>query len=132
MATVAARAPKRDLAPDWRDALRDSVRRLFIRLTGALLVALSLGSGVALATHSSTDRSLSTAAGGEPANWLGSTGAYASDGLFLVFGLGSVLFVPVIALAGLRMMRLQPAGRVARALLVAGLGAILILSLIHI
>jgi len=27
MATVAARAPKRELAPDWRDALREAVRR---------------------------------------------------------------------------------------------------------
>ena len=28
MATVAARAPKRELAPHWRDALRESVRRV--------------------------------------------------------------------------------------------------------
>jgi len=37
-----------------------------------------------------------------------------------------VLFVPVIALAGLRMLRLQPAGRVARGLLLAAIGAVLI------
>jgi len=69
---------------------------------------------------------LSTAAGGSPANWLGSPGAYASDALLLLFGLGCVLFVPVIALAGLRMLRLQPAGRVARGLLLAAIGAVLI------
>ena len=46
--------------------------------------------------------------------------------LLLLFGMGSVLFLPVIALAGLRMMRLEPTGRIGRALLVAGLGAILI------
>ena len=72
MATVAARAPKRELAPDWRDALRDAVRRLAIRTWGALLVALSFAGAVALATHNPTDPSLSTAAGGPPTNWLGS------------------------------------------------------------
>jgi len=126
MATAAARAPKRELAPDWRDALRDSLRRLFVRLTGALLVALSLAAAVALATHSSTDQSLSTAAGGQPGNWLGAAGAYGSDALLLLFGLGSAFFVPVIALAGIRMLRLQPAGRLGRGLLLAATGAILV------
>ena len=126
MATVAARAPKRELAPDWRDALRESLRRLFIRLTGTMLAGASLATAVALATHSSTDQSLSTAAGGEPMNWLGAPGAYVSDALLLLFGLGSVFFVPVIALAGWRMMRLQPAGRLGRSLMIAAVGAILI------
>jgi S-DNA-T family DNA segregation ATPase FtsK/SpoIIIE len=126
MASVAARSPRRDLAPDWRDALRESVRRLAVRTFGALLLAAAAATAVALATHSSTDPSLSTAAGGAPANWLGRGGAYVSDALLLVFGLGSVLFVPVIAIAGLRMLRLQPAGRTGRALLLAAVGAVLI------
>ncbi len=88
MASVATRAPKRDLAPDWRDALRDAVRRFAVRTVGALLVGASLAGAVALATHSPTDPSLSTAAGGPPTNWLGATGAYASDLLLLLFGLG--------------------------------------------
>src|SRR3982750_2738771 len=99
MATVAARAPKRDLAPDWREALRASLKRFAVRTWGAVLVALGLGGAVALATHSPNDPSLSTAAGGPPANWLGIAGAYGSDLLLLVFGIGCVLFLPVIALA---------------------------------
>lgn len=126
MATVAARAPKRELAPDWRDALREAVRRLAVRFWGAILIALSIGGAIALATHSPTDPSLSTAAGGPATNWLGSTGAYLSDILLLLFGLGSALLLPVIALAGLRMLRLQPAGRVGRALLIAAAGAVLL------
>ena len=126
MATAAARVPKRELAPDWRDALRESVRRFFVRTGGAILSAVAVAGALALATHSATDPSLSTAAGGNPANWLGISGAYVSDALLLVFGLGSVLFVPVLALAGLRMIRLQPAGRLMRALLLAAAGAILI------
>lgn len=124
MATAAARVPKRELAPDWRDALRESVRRFFVRTWGAVLFAIAAAGAVALATHSGTDPSLSTAAGGNPANWLGTSGAYASDALLLVFGLGSVLFVPVLALAGFRMMRLQPPGRVLRALLLAAIGSV--------
>jgi len=126
MATAAARGPKRELAPDWRDALSASLRRFAVRSWGAVLLALSLAGAIALATHSANDPSLSTAAGGPPSNWLGSPGAYASDALLLLFGLGCVLFVPVIALAGVRMMRLQPAGRVARGLLLAAIGAVLI------
>src|SRR5688500_15266076 len=110
MATVAARAPKRDLAPDWRDSLRESLRRFFTRTGGALLLGLSLAGAVALATHNPTDPSLTTAAGGPPANWLGAAGAWASDALLLLFGLGAILFLPVLALAGLRLMRLQPGG----------------------
>jgi S-DNA-T family DNA segregation ATPase FtsK/SpoIIIE len=126
MATVATRAPKRELAPDWRDALRETSRRLLVRSWGALLVGLSLAAGLALATHNPNDPSLSTAAGGPPTNWLGSFGAYVSDGLLLLFGLGAALFVPVIAIAGVRMMRLEPAGRTGRGLLLAAIGAILL------
>ncbi len=126
MASVAARAPKRELAPDWRDALRDTLRRLAIRIGGALLLAISLAAAVALATHRPTDPSLSTAAGGPPANWLGVAGAYTSDAFLLLFGLGSVLFLPVIATSGIRMMRLQPAGAMGRRLFVAAIGAVLL------
>jgi len=126
MATVATRAPKRELAPDWRDALREAVRRFFVRGWGALLIALSLAGAVALATHNPNDPSLSTAAGGPPTNWLGSFGAYLSDAMLLMFGLGAALFLPVVAIAGLRMIRLEPAGRVGRGLLLAAIGAVLV------
>jgi S-DNA-T family DNA segregation ATPase FtsK/SpoIIIE len=47
-----------------------------------------------------------------------------SDALLLLFGIGSVLFIPVIAVAGLRMIRLEETGRTGRGLLVAAIGAI--------
>lgn len=126
MATVATRAPKRDLAPDWREALAGAVRRFAIRTWGGLMLMLSVAAALALATHSPTDPSLSTAAGGPPANWLGYPGAYFSDALLLLFGIGASLFVPVIAIAGLRRMRLEPPGHVGRGLLVAAAGAVLL------
>ena len=82
MATAAARVPKRELAPDWRDALSASLRRFAVRSWGAVLFAVAAAGAVALATHSGTDPSLSTAAGGSPVNWLGTSGAYVSDALF--------------------------------------------------
>src|SRR6476646_4950501 len=126
MATVAARASKRELAPDWRDALRDAARRALVRTVGLLLIGVALAFAIALATHSANDPSLTTAAGGPPANWLGSVGAYASDLLLLFFGLGSILFLPLIALAGTRMLRRRDPGRIARGMLLAALGAVLI------
>ncbi|HEX6411225.1 MAG TPA: DNA translocase FtsK 4TM domain-containing protein [Sphingomicrobium sp.] len=126
MATAAVRTHKRELEPHWRDALRASVKRFALRTWGAMLLGLAIAGALALATHNTTDPSFSTAAGGPPTNWIGSFGAYFSDVLLLLFGMGSVLFLPVIALAGLRMMRLEPGGRVGRALIVAGGGAILI------
>ncbi len=126
MATVATRAPKRDLAPDWREALATAVRQFAVRSWGAMLILLSIAAAIALATHNPTDPSLSAAAGGPPANWIGSPGAYFSDVLLLLFGIGSALFVPVIAVAGLRMSRLEPAGHTGRGLLVAAIGAVLL------
>jgi len=126
MATAAARAKKRDLGPDWREALTASLHRFALRCWGALLLGLSLAGALALATHRATDPAWNTAAGGPPANWLGSFGAYASETLLLLFGLGSVLLLPVIAIAGLRMLRLEPSGRIGRGLAIAAAGAILV------
>jgi S-DNA-T family DNA segregation ATPase FtsK/SpoIIIE len=125
MATAAAR-PSKDLGPDWRDRLRESLRRFARRTFGIVLVGLSLAGVAALASHSSTDPSFTTAAGGPPYNWMGPIGAYASDLAFLLLGIGSILLLPVIALAGLRMVRLAPAGRIGRALFLSTIAALLI------
>ena len=90
MATVATRAPKRELAPDWREALANAVRRFAVRSWGAMLIVLSLAAAVALATHSPTDPSLSTAAGGPPVQLARKLRAPISAMLLLLlFGIGS-------------------------------------------
>ena len=111
MATAAQRAQKRDLEPHWRDKLADSVRRFVRRSVGALLVAVSVGLALALVTYSSVDPSLSTAAAGPPANWLGPVGAYSSDFLLLLFGPAAALFLPLLLFAGLRLLRGAEGGR---------------------
>ncbi|WP_336978775.1 DNA translocase FtsK [Altererythrobacter fulvus] len=80
---------------DWRAAFRRSLRRA-VQLSGALaLVAAMLFYTLSLASYHQTDPSPSTAAGGPVLNWMGTTGAWAAErGLFL-FGLVSVLFIPL-------------------------------------
>ena len=56
----------------------------------------------------------------------GSFGAYASDALLFLFGPAAALFLPLIALIGLRMVRGVDTGPLRRALLVAALGVALI------
>jgi S-DNA-T family DNA segregation ATPase FtsK/SpoIIIE len=126
MATAAQRAQKKDLGPDWRDKLAISIRTFLRRTIGVLLVGLSVALLVALATHNSVDPSLTTAAGGPPTNWVGSFGSYASDALLFLFGPAAALFLPLVAIAGIRMTRSAPAGRLARSLLIAALGVTLI------
>lgn len=128
MATVAARtrADRRALEPDWRDRLGDAVRAFAVRVAGVLLLSLAGALAIALLTHERTDPSWSTAAGGPAANWLGLPGAYASDALLLVFGPGGLALLPVLALAGVRLLGGRHAGRIGRALLIASLGAFLI------
>ncbi|MBB3764777.1 DNA translocase FtsK [Sphingomicrobium lutaoense] len=107
MATAARRAK----SEGWRDSLREGSRTFGRRLLGLAVFLVGLGLGLALLTHDSTDPSLSTAAGGPPANWLGSVGAYVSDFTLLFFGIASALLVPLLMLAGIRMMRLAGPGR---------------------
>src|SRR5512139_1634123 len=126
MATAAQRAQKKDLGPDWRETLAASIRGFVRKTFGLALIGLSVALAVALVTHSSTDPSLSTAAGGPPTNWLGSFGAYASDALLFLFGPSAALFLPLVALVGLRMVRGVDTGRMRRALLVAAIGVALI------
>jgi DNA segregation ATPase FtsK/SpoIIIE, S-DNA-T family len=126
MATAAERARKKDLGPDWRDTLAESIRGFVRKSVGVGLIGLSIALGVAIITHSSTDPSLSTAAAGPATNWLGAFGAYSSDAMLFLFGPASALFLPLVALIGLRMVRGVDTGRMRRAMFVAAIGVALI------
>mgnify|MGYP002777931173 CR=1 FL=1 len=125
-AAVRGRADRRELGPDWRDRLGDALRALALRVAGTLLLALAVAMAVALMTNTRTDPSWSTAAGGPAANWLGLPGAYASDLLLMLFGPAGAVLLPVVALAGLRLIGGTAPGRFGRALAVATAGAGLI------
>ncbi len=92
-------------AAQWRAALDASLARA-TRVAGALaLVAGALFLALALASYDPTDSSLSTAAGGPAANWMGSAGAYAADFALLGFGLVAALIVPLMLASGRRLWR---------------------------
>jgi S-DNA-T family DNA segregation ATPase FtsK/SpoIIIE len=126
MATAAQRARQRELEPHWRDKLGESLRGFSRRSVGALLLGLAIALAIALATHDPVDPSLSTAAAGPPSNWIGAPGAFSSDVLLMLFGPFAALFLPLLALAGVRMLRGAESGRLGRALLVAALGVTLV------
>lgn len=92
MATrAAARAPV-----DWRAAFRRSLRRS-LQLSGAVaLLAGMVFLALALVSYHQTDPSASTAAGGEVRNWMGTGGAWAAERALFLFGLVSVLLLPLL------------------------------------
>ncbi|WP_265587444.1 FtsK/SpoIIIE family DNA translocase [Sphingomicrobium arenosum] len=125
MATKATKAVK---ATRGKSAAKDTSPG-FLSVIGRRLGGLGLlGGGVALAlslaSHSRTDPSLSTAAGGPADNWLGGLGAYASDIVLQAFGLAAILFVPLLLVGGWRHLRLAETGSGWRPVLL-GIGAAL-------
>lgn len=93
---MASRAPaKRDA--DWRVMLKRSVARA-AEIVGAILLGLLVVFLVlALLSYHGSDPSMNTVAGTAPRNMMGFAGSYAADFLLWLFGLGSVLLLPLIA-----------------------------------
>lgn len=71
---------------DWRNVMRQSLARSGTLIGAVLLGLATLALAVALLTHSMSDPSFSTAAGGPYKNWVGSVGAWVSDALLQIFG----------------------------------------------
>ena len=95
MASRAVNTRKSDA--DWRAGLRRSVRRI-AQMTGAGVLLLAMFFlALALVSYTPTDPSYSTAASGDQiGNWMGRAGAWVSDFTLLVFGLPSVLLLPLL------------------------------------
>jgi S-DNA-T family DNA segregation ATPase FtsK/SpoIIIE len=97
MATRALGQSKQRLGTaNWNALVRRALRRS-AELGGAILLfAGMVFLGVALATYHQTDASSSTAAGGAVENWMGAPGAWAADASLTLFGLVSVLLLPLL------------------------------------
>jgi len=93
---MASRAIARAQGADWRAAFRRSLARA-AQLAGAGVLAVALVFlALSLVSYTQTDASFSTAAGDQVGNWMGRAGAYAADGALFLFGLISVLFLPML------------------------------------
>ena len=92
-------------APLWREKARRGVVRSGALVAAALLLTLTIAIVVALLSYQPTDASLNTAAGGTTANLLGPPGAWVADAMLTVAGPASVLILPLLLLAALRIAR---------------------------
>ncbi|MGE3872670.1 MAG: DNA translocase FtsK [Parvibaculaceae bacterium] len=89
-------------------AIRRFLRNRLMEFLGFLCFALCLGVGVALATWSPSDPSLSRAVDDAPSNLLGYPGAIVSDQLMQLFGLGVVAVIALPLLWSMRLMTHHP------------------------
>ncbi len=92
-------------AVNWREMIRLSVLR-----SGTLIGALALGLFIiiytlSLLSYASEDNAFNSAASNASHNLLGSLGAYLSDGALLLFGLPSILFIPLMVIFTHRMWK---------------------------
>ncbi len=93
----------------WRAVLRRSLRRASELGLALLLFGGALFLALALLSYHQTDPSGSTAAGGEPLNWMGGPGAWVADRVLFLFGPIGALLVPLLFVSGRRLWRLAEA-----------------------
>ncbi|WP_055461129.1 FtsK/SpoIIIE family DNA translocase, partial [Chelatococcus sambhunathii] len=90
------------------DELSDAMRRFFARraaeISGLGLVALALAFGLALATWSVEDPSLTHATNGPVKNLLGPLGAVIADLGMQILGMGAIVFVVPVVIWGMQLM----------------------------
>ncbi len=100
-----ASTSKNNSAVNWREMIKLSVRR-----SGTLFGAIALGLftiiyTLSLLSYASEDNAFNSAASGASHNLLGSFGAYLSDAALFLFGLPSILFIPLLVVFTHRMWK---------------------------
>ena len=100
-----------DLASFFPDEMREFVRRRLEQAGGLLLIALTGAAGLALATWSVQDPSLSHATSAPVRNLLGAPGAIAADLIMQLFGVAAVALLVPIAVWGFRLLFRRPLDR---------------------
>ena len=107
MATRAPGASKQRLANARLNAAARRALRRSAELGGSVvLFGAMLFLALALVSYEQTDASSSTAAGGAVQNWVGPAGAWAADAALSLFGLVSVLLLPLLYVFARKLWRL--------------------------
>lgn len=106
MATGAVNAGSRGAQVNWRATLRRAARRATEIGGAGLLLGGMVFLALALISYHQTDPSGSTAAGGPPANWMGTPGAWAAERALFLFGPISILFLPLLYVGARKLWRL--------------------------
>ncbi len=81
---------------DWKAAFRRSLSRILQRGGSIILHGLLAFLALSLISYSQTDPSPSTAAGEVVQNWMGRPGAWAADRALGLFGIVSILLLPLL------------------------------------
>ncbi|WP_284179189.1 DNA translocase FtsK [Rhabdaerophilum sp. SD176] len=114
------------LAPSSLDVLshdmREGLSRRLVDLTGLVLLTIAILLGLALASWSVADPSLSNATTVKARNWLGFPGAVAADLAMQLFGIGSVGLSAALGLVGSRLLWTRETAGLHWRLLIAILG----------
>jgi DNA segregation ATPase FtsK/SpoIIIE, S-DNA-T family len=111
-----SRAPARTASPQGRLAMlwvavKAAMRRAAVLMLAMLLISLAGLLVTLLLTYSPLDPSLNTVTGRTATNALGVIGSYLADMLLQLVGWSALLFAPVIAIAGLRLVQRQDFAR---------------------
>jgi DNA segregation ATPase FtsK/SpoIIIE, S-DNA-T family len=93
------------------DELRGALRRRAQELGGLALIVLAAGTGVALATWSVQDPSLSHATAARIRNLLGAPGAITADLLIQLMGVGAIALIVPVGVWGWRLLTHRQPGR---------------------
>jgi S-DNA-T family DNA segregation ATPase FtsK/SpoIIIE len=109
----------------WRDRLARGLARSGGVAAGVALIAVAILIVLALVSYRRSDPAINTDAGGPAMNWLGQPGAWAADLILSAFGPLGGAWVPIILLAGVRLVRGRDSGRWGRAALFTILGLFL-------
>ena len=104
MATRAVNTRKS--SAEWRAGLRRSLRRAAQMTGAAVLFGMLVFLTLALASYTQTDPSPSTAASPDQvSNWMGGAGAWAADRALFIFGIPSILLLPLLYISARKLWR---------------------------
>ena len=96
----------RKTTADWRTGFHRSMRRT-AQMTGAgVLLMAMIFLALSLASYTQTDPSPSTAASPDQVgNWMGLAGAWTADRVLFIFGLPSILLLPLLYISARKLWR---------------------------
>src|SRR3546814_13152920 len=93
---------------DWRTLFRQSIARSLVIAAAVAPGLVTLFRTLAFLNHDGTDAAIHTAAGGNPANWMGRAGAWLADLGLIVGGVAGVWRLQVVGVMAWRRGVAQP------------------------
>ena len=109
----------------FSDQLKRAAVEAGWRTLGLALLLLSIAGALALASYDPADPSLNRATSAAPSNWMAAPGALFADLMLQLFGYAAAFAMPLAALTGWRLTKLQPRPRLGRRIAMTALAVLL-------